>query len=484
MFNLIDQSNILKGLDDQSLQREVQQPSGAVPPYLVLSEISRRKDMRQRYGGELAQQAPKTTVMQDVLSAPAMPGMGAQPPAMPPAGLAAAAQMGGQPPGGPGFAGGGLVDAAAVDPTGYSALVKRYQGDLNSITSDRDRDAALALLAAGSGILSGGHSNFGQNLGVGVTAGLNAYQDALKTTDARETTAMRGLSDIAQAQHTEALQKLQMAQNAIPNSQRAFEYRQTLSPENQQAFDDLNSPNAVFKQAKIESDADQTAQIGDAIVSGTGNPLMPKVYHLGPSIQAYIAKTYPDYNLAQAQQIYSGTQRMLSTMNGPGQVRLKQAIDFTDQSIDKLAELADQWNGGQFPLLNKANLGLALQGAKGQEAQSLAARLEAQRKEVISELATVYKGGNSPTDEGLKLAETQFDSAWSKGTFEDAVKQAKQNIQYRKNSLDQLAGGVGANNPYAPDTTGAPVTSGDIAYTAPLVDAETQMLLDKYGTSP
>lgn len=481
MFNLIDQSNILKGLDDQSLQREVQQPSGAVPPYLVLSEISRRKDMRQRYSGELAQQAPKTTVMQDVLSAPAMPGMGAQPPAMPPAGLAAAAQMGGQTPGGPGFAGGGLVDAAAVDPTDYSALVKRYQGDLNSITGDRDRDAALALLAAGSGILSGGHSNFGQNLGVGVTAGLNAYQDALKTTDARETTAMRGLSDIAQAQHTEALQKLQMAQNAIPNSQREFEYYKTLPADQQDQFLDVTNPMASMKKDALVAQSDTVQQISDDMAAGKSAPVFTGLYHLAPLVKADLGTRHPEFDPAQAQQAWTATQRLMSTLNGPGQVRLKQAIDFTDQSIDKLAELADQWNGGQFPLLNKANLGLALQGAKGQEAQSLAARLETQRKEVISELATVYKGGNSPTDEGLKLAETQFDSAWSKGTFEDAVKQAKQNIQYRKNSLDQLAGGVGASNPYAPDTTGAPVTSGDVVAPVPVIDPGVEDLVNKWS---
>lgn len=87
MANLIDQMNILKGLDDQSLGAELNRPSGAVPPYLVMSEISRRKDMRQRYQGQLAQQQPATTVLQDQLSALAPPsgvaaGQGASP-AMP-----------------------------------------------------------------------------------------------------------------------------------------------------------------------------------------------------------------------------------------------------------------------------------------------------------------------------------------------------------------------------------------------------------------
>lgn len=73
MANLIDQMNILKGLDDQTLGTELNNPSGAVPPYLVMSEISRRKDMRQRYAGQLAQQKPATTVMQDQLASLAPP---------------------------------------------------------------------------------------------------------------------------------------------------------------------------------------------------------------------------------------------------------------------------------------------------------------------------------------------------------------------------------------------------------------------------
>lgn len=483
MLNLIDQSDILKGLDDMALQREMQQPSGGAPPFLVLSEISRRKDMRQRYAGEMAMKAPTTTVAEDVLSAPAMPGMGAIPMggqnAPMPGGIAAAAQMG-TPPGGPGFASGGIVDA--VDPNAdYGALTKRYQSDLDALPADRNQAAALALLAAGAGIMGGGHSNFGQNLAVGIDSGVTTFNTALKATDARETNALRGLSDLVHDQHGDALQRLQLAQE--PNDVRTFQFRQGLPPDQQEAFDDTVNPNAAFKRDQLVAQSDQVQQISDDIASGKAPPVFSGLYHLAPAVKADLGKRHPEFDVGQAQQAWTATQRLMSTLNGPGQVRLKQAIDFTDLSIDKLAELADQWNGGQFPILNKGNLMLALQGAKGQEAQSLAARLEAQRKEVISELATVYKGGNSPTDEGLKLAETQFDSAWSKGTFADAVQQAKQNILYRKASLDQLAGGVGANNPYAPDTSGAPVTAGDASHPAPVaapVDDETNALVDKW----
>ena len=94
-MNLIEQMNVLKGLDDQMLQREVSAPSGAVPPFLVLSEMNRRKDMRDRYMGEMARRRPQTTVAQDVMAGMGTPQQAPMMDAMPsmagPAGIAAAA---------------------------------------------------------------------------------------------------------------------------------------------------------------------------------------------------------------------------------------------------------------------------------------------------------------------------------------------------------------------------------------------------------
>jgi len=60
-MNLIELENLVKGAPDEYLVKEVQQPTGKVPPFLALSEIQRRKDMRDRY---LAQtnEAPKPTI--------------------------------------------------------------------------------------------------------------------------------------------------------------------------------------------------------------------------------------------------------------------------------------------------------------------------------------------------------------------------------------------------------------------------------------
>lgn len=61
-MNLIELSEQLKDVPDQLLMKEVQAPSGAYPSYLVVTEMSRRKRMRD----QAMKQAPTTTVAQDL----------------------------------------------------------------------------------------------------------------------------------------------------------------------------------------------------------------------------------------------------------------------------------------------------------------------------------------------------------------------------------------------------------------------------------
>lgn len=64
-MNLIEIAEQLKDVPDQYLMQEVQQPTGNYPAYLVISELGRRKRMRDSAMKEM----PKTTVAQD-LTAP------------------------------------------------------------------------------------------------------------------------------------------------------------------------------------------------------------------------------------------------------------------------------------------------------------------------------------------------------------------------------------------------------------------------------
>lgn len=94
-MNIVQLQDLLKGLPDNRLKQEMDQPTGTVPQYLVLSEIVRRDKMRTTGMA----QSPTTTVVQDVMSQ--QPG----PPAMPPDQMQ-------QEPAPQGFASGGFISAA------------------------------------------------------------------------------------------------------------------------------------------------------------------------------------------------------------------------------------------------------------------------------------------------------------------------------------------------------------------------------------
>jgi hypothetical protein len=66
-MNIIKLQDQLKGLPDQILAGYVQNPTGEVPTYLALSELQRRKTMREKYQQE---QTPTTTVAEDLTAPP------------------------------------------------------------------------------------------------------------------------------------------------------------------------------------------------------------------------------------------------------------------------------------------------------------------------------------------------------------------------------------------------------------------------------
>lgn len=73
-MNLVQLQDMLKGMPDDRLKTEMDQPTGVVPQYLVLSEIVRRDKARSA-----SNEAPKTTVVEDVMNQANMGGIGAIP---------------------------------------------------------------------------------------------------------------------------------------------------------------------------------------------------------------------------------------------------------------------------------------------------------------------------------------------------------------------------------------------------------------------
>lgn len=205
-------------------------------------------------------------------------------------------------------------------------------------------------------------------------------------------------------------------------------------------------PAASGQQTATVSEA---AQIADAIQAGQQPPDLKGLYRFAGPVRAELAKR--GYDLAKASLDWGATQRHMQTLNGQQQTRLRQAVSTASESLDVIENLADQWNGGQFPALNKANLAAAKQGLYGKEAASIATQLEGQITDVVSELGQVYMGGNSPTDHALQLAEKNLRADWSDKVLRDMVTLARTNLTIRRNSMDTIGpAGTSATNPYGP----------------------------------
>jgi hypothetical protein len=71
-MNILEVQNQLKDFSDEQLQSEAKTPSAEVPPFLVISEISRRKNMADAYAARMAKQ-DKTTVAEDLTNAAGVP---------------------------------------------------------------------------------------------------------------------------------------------------------------------------------------------------------------------------------------------------------------------------------------------------------------------------------------------------------------------------------------------------------------------------
>jgi hypothetical protein len=161
----------------------------------------------------------------------------------------------------------------------------------------------------------------------------------------------------------------------------------------------------------------------------------------------------PDFNLVKAQRDWKAVLRNVSSLNAPAQVKLRQSIDKTTHSLDRVQELADQWNSIGIGPLSRANLTAALQGYKGQNAQALATQLEGQITDTTFELANVYQGGGTPTDQAKALAAKNLAAWWARGTMDKMIQQARTNLGYQQTAMDHIM--VGGNQPgeenrYAP----------------------------------
>jgi len=124
-MNLLQTQDSLKNLSDQQLMTEMQNPTGQVPQFLVLSELKRRKDMRNQ------NQSPPSRTVAEELTEPSQAAI-TQPGTVPAQAMPQGAQGAGiRTLGAPGMREGGVVRMAAGErvpsPTGLDGYTDPAQ---------------------------------------------------------------------------------------------------------------------------------------------------------------------------------------------------------------------------------------------------------------------------------------------------------------------------------------------------------------------
>ena len=296
-MNLIEQQNQLRGLPDDALPKQMQ--SGSVPPFLVLSEINRRKTARERYEAQASKyKAAQPTVAEELLGAAA------------PRGLDAAAMMGGQPqaaPQGiaaampqmdamatpPGYANGGMVGgyanggAVGYAGGGLADILKIYQDRYAKLGDPNKQALKAALMSIGAGMVGGGSANFMKNVGAGLSAGVPVYQNTLANADEEALKLLNAQADIEQSMSRERQAELDRQAEAQYRTQNLDIQRAGLAPapvreaqwlmgatdEEKAAYDKVTEQNQSAEDARAASAFNSVKnRIARTYIDSMGNP--------------------------------------------------------------------------------------------------------------------------------------------------------------------------------------------------------------------
>lgn len=178
------------------------------------------------------------------------------------------------------------------------------------------------------------------------------------------------------------------------------------------------------------------------------------------------------FDNTKAVQDWTSMQKRLQSMNSTQQVRLFQAVGAMEGSIEQADRLYKEWQAtgltSGFSTFNRAALAASanLPGEKGAVARTLLSHIE----DMSAELATIYRGGNSPTDAAFAAAQKSLSADWNPETFEKNLELIRQNLRIRKNTMASATQVIG--NQYAPES----VNIEDVFNDAPHLQQQQQTL--------
>lgn len=209
-------------------------------------------------------------------------------------------------------------------------------------------------------------------------------------------------------------------------------------------FPEGTEGEAAYKKARSDALTASRSGVGtdpsaiaDAIISGDQPPTLSGLYGRSGAVRTELAKK--KYPLAEATMDWEAMKRHVASLNGPQQLRLRQATEFVRETVPLVRELSSNVSAavprGQFPIFNAAALAASRQGTFGKDAQNAATKLTAQIADMQSELAIMYSGGNSSTDAKLQQAHQMLSGNWSENQLNAALDLIETNSQLRLNSI-------------------------------------------------
>ena len=162
------------------------------------------------------------------------------------------------------------------------------------------------------------------------------------------------------------------------------------------------------KTADFQRDADA---IVAGIMRGTyGAELTNLGRNVAPKVAAGLARE--GFNFSRARLDWQAMLSYTRAQNSNAAVRLRGAVDFTVKTLKYAEALAKEWDAGQFRSLNQFNAWASQAGINfwqsgdrsAVQSQVLVGKLNQVLADLQVELAVVYRGGLSPTDDAMKNA--------------------------------------------------------------------------------
>jgi hypothetical protein len=173
----------------------------------------------------------------------------------------------------------------------------------------------------------------------------------------------------------------------------------------------LHSTSFFGFDVKKKDFQEQADKIVAGIERGTmGAELTNLGRNVAPRVAAGLAES--GFNFSRARLDWQAMLSYTRAQNSNAAVRLRGAVDFTVKTLKYAEALAKEWDAGQFRSLNQFNAWAAQggfnfwqDGDRGAvQNQVLVGKLNQVLADLQVELAVVYRGGLSPTDDAMKNA--------------------------------------------------------------------------------